>query len=299
MKGLCKDCVKMNNYLGKLSQIVLYGHFLIAFASMGQSLITYYILGFPFQLVVVALEGSATFLMYNLALYLSLPRNGISPYKRTNWVLNNAKLLVVLNLFAFFIFAISFLKANEMTKLYFLFMSFLSLLYILPILKRQEKRVGLRQVPGLKVFHITFIWVLSCVGLPFIDLYAEGVITSSKEVWGIFFMRGLFYFACILPFDIRDMKQDQSYELKTIPHLIGRKKSIALCYGVLILHSFLIIFTSYPLFIKLSCWLTNLFILILFRTRIFNPKARYEDAYLLDLMLFTQFGIAFIFWVFE
>lgn len=287
MKVLCKECVEMNNYLKKYSDLLIYGHFLIAFASIGQSLMTYYILGYSFSPWIVSLEGSASFLMYNLTLYLSLPKSGISPYRRTNWVMRHRKLLVVLNSVVFVIFFLSLFKVNLYSKIYFIFISFLSLLYIL----------GFRQIPGLKVFHITLIWVLSCVGLPFVELYSQGNIPASEKVIEVFFMRFLFYFICILPFDIRDLERDRAYKLKTLPLLIGKKNSIRLCYSLLAVHSFLLIFTSYPIFIKISFWLTNILIFLLFKKRIFHPKAKYEDAYLLDFMLFAQFAIASIFLV--
>ncbi len=109
---------------------------------------------------------------------------------------------------------------------------FISLAYGLPIYKKSEKWLRLRDVPGLKIFLIAYIWAWVTEGLPAV------INTHNLDVLA-FVERFLFIFAITIPFDIRDLSFDD-FNLATIPQYFGLRKAkwigmIALLIAELIL----------------------------------------------------------------
>jgi 4-hydroxybenzoate polyprenyltransferase len=82
----------------------------------------------------------------------------------------------------------------------------------------------------LKLFIIGAVWAGSTVLLPILEIEGNGLLNiSNKETILLFFTRFLFIVAITIPFDIRDLFQDQSNALRTIPVIFGEKKSLFLC----------------------------------------------------------------------
>ena len=91
-----------------------------------------------------------------------------------------------------------------------------------------------------KIFAISFVWATVTILLP--------VIHSEKayndfHILTMMIERFLFVFAITIPFDIRDMNADSQTGLKTIPLLIGEKKStytsmiaLVLFFAVVVIH---------------------------------------------------------------
>src|SRR5690606_32802739 len=136
------------------------------------------------------------------------------------------------------------------TWIYLAFVGAVSVSYSFPFLKVNGKRGGLRQVTGVKLFYIALVWSLSSVGLPVVELWAEGMLVNWWVANYLGIIKILFLLICTLPFDIRDMEQDSYYHLKTIPHILGEKRAILACYVMVVLHSILILLSPYPLAIK-------------------------------------------------
>jgi hypothetical protein len=109
----------------------------------------------------------------------------------------------------------------------------LSFFYVwkLPFLKR-----NLRSLPGLKIFVLSFTWVLACQILPFLLFSSKPVSVVSN----IFFVSSfLFVFSISIPFDIRDIKVDCK-DMNTIPQLLGIKNAKWLGIVMLAVSSLLI-----------------------------------------------------------
>src|SRR5690606_11424557 len=86
----------------------------------------------------------------------------------------------------------------------------------------------------------------------------------------------LFLLICTLPFDIRDMKQDSYYHLKTIPHFIGERRAKVLCYFLISLHILLLWFTPYLYSVKWGMTITDLVIAFVLSTILFQKNAGYN-----------------------
>lgn len=81
--------------------------------------------------------------------------------------------------------------------------------------------IEIRKIPLVKIFFVGFIWALVNAWLMF-----------ETMQWGIFFTTWLYITALIIPFDIRDEKQD---DILTFPKLIGTKKSRFLAIMLLLM----------------------------------------------------------------
>ena len=104
-------------------------------------------------------------------------------------------------------------------------------LYAIPMLPKRillDQQQNLREIGGLKIYIIAFVWAGVTVLLPVLHLEYEmstGVIITTIQ-------RFLLVLVLMLPFEIRDLKYD-SLKLATIPQKIGIKKTKAI--GALVL----------------------------------------------------------------
>tara|TARA_B100001093_G_scaffold389257_1_gene375459 strand:- start:10056 stop:10913 length:858 start_codon:yes stop_codon:yes gene_type:complete len=106
-----------------------------------------------------------------------------------------------------------FVTISEYIFLPIIGLGFVSVIYGLPIYKNGSHLFRLRDVPGLKIFLIAFVWAYVTEGLP-------ALISDEPLYFLALFERFLFIFAITIPFDIRDVNYDASH-LATIPQYFG------------------------------------------------------------------------------
>ena len=120
-------------------------------------------------------------------------------------------------------------------KLLMIFTALLALGYNIPFLTLNNQKIGLRNIPGIKLFLIALVWSVSCVLLPVVELeHNYQVNISSAETLLLVAKRFMFIAAITIPFDIRDLFQDKLYALKTIPVMLGEKKAYIFCQFLLL-----------------------------------------------------------------
>lgn len=173
-------------------------------------------------------------------------------------------------------------------------LALISLLYILEI---GEKR-PLRKLPFLKVFLIAVVWSVTIVILPFQ--------IAEKDFIPVHFLLLLitfsFMIAEILPFDFRDIKNDYSTALKTIPQKVGRQKTIWISLSCLIISNILFastfIFYNPPLPFLLS-WIFSSAYLAIFIVRIRSQRNDLFYSFYLEFTLILPFLLLIFFreWV--
>ncbi|WP_340104631.1 hypothetical protein [Rhodohalobacter sp. 8-1] len=105
--------------------------------------------------------------------------------------------------------------------------------YALPI---SEEKKNLRNIYGIKIIVIAFVWAGVTVGLPVLNAGLESVEMTNPLYEGI--QRLLFVSVLILPFDIRDYRSDDP-TLGTLPQLLGVNKTRIL--GLILLSVCLVI----------------------------------------------------------
>lgn len=108
----------------------------------------------------------------------------------------------------------------------------LTLLYSVPVYGNKKNIFRLREIPYLKIFMISFTWSATTVLLPLIK---TGQAYEMRHVILMLVERFLFVFAITIPFDIRDMDADRVANTKTIPLLLGEKKSMLISYSCVLI----------------------------------------------------------------
>lgn len=268
---------------------LVYTNLLIALAAVAQCALTYLILDYPINPYILLIEGGTTLSLYNLSLYLSLPENtSASPYRRTRWIGSNMSIFWLGSALAVLGTLYALFHIQHLTVAYLFLIGVLSAAYAVPIFRIGGRRLGLRQVPGLKLFYIALIWSLSSVGLPVVELFSSGVSVDWFMANYLGLVKIIFLLLCTLPFDIRDIEQDASYALKTLPTLLGKDRAIQLAYGLGVLHVLVIFPAPYSTPIKGGLLLTTLGVIFVLRLAIFTAKKHYHHVYLLDFALIGQ-----------
>jgi uncharacterized membrane protein len=163
-----------------------------------------------------------TFASYHLHRLLRLPR--LKTYSdlssRIHWLVKHQKVMNVLFVIACILTIVSIfqfpLKLN--TILLLGIVALVIGLYALPI-PFLNLQYGLRTIPTTKIFWITACWTLVCC-IPFL-------FNNTHIPFPLICIISLTVFAQVIPFDIRDYKNDDK-RLHTIPQLIGVPMSRAL-----------------------------------------------------------------------
>lgn len=261
---------------------------------MSQSALTFVVSGHPILVDVLMVEWSSTVILYNVTIFLSLPsKPALSSLSRTRWVGQNLSLMRTLTIIAAAILLYFASRLSPYSVAFLIVIGIVASTYFVPIVKIKGRWRGLREVPGLKVFHIVFVWVLSTVFLPLIELHAHGLEIAPFQIFAIAVSRFLFLLICTLPFDMRDMTADRSYELRTIPLIFGEKVARTLVYGLIAVHSVWVFSLSGPDGLIGAFLFTNLLLVGVLRFYVFKSE-NYLRTYLLDFALIMQFLIVYL-----
>ncbi len=223
---------------------LLFSNFFIAICAVAQGLVTYHLLKAKPSEHVLAFLFFSTLLIYNLAVLLSkpkVPQN--SPFKRVRWIFAHHRFTISTTLIsALCLIPLGLLYLSFESKLLMVFVGLLSVAYNIPFLSFNQKKIGLRNIPGIKLFLISFVWASSCVLLPIVELESlHQIQVPLSETVLLVAKRFLFICAITIPFDIRDLFQDKLYELKTIPVILGEKKAWIFCQALLAIYLLLLV----------------------------------------------------------
>lgn len=175
----------------------------------------------------------ATLFDYNLHRLVTVLSNkealNSDKHKWLKEYLNLFYVLVVFSVIGFLI-AVYFAKREVLITLSPF--AFITLFYSLPVFKNQKYLFRLREIPILKIFLISIVWSATTILLPIVQ---SGKSFDYLHVALMLIERFLFVFAITIPFDIRDMQGDEQSGLKTIPLIIGVKKSMILANTLIML----------------------------------------------------------------
>jgi len=268
---------------------LIFSHLLIALAAVAQCALTYRVLGLPCRLPVLAINGCGTLLLYNAVLLLSMPKDPArSPYLRTRWVFGHLFVFALNTLLALSGLLWAVWRVHGETLLLLIALAACGLLYGLPIFTFRRRKVGLRQLPGTKLFHIALMWSLSTVGLPLIEARAAGMAIDIRYAAYWAMLQFLFMLVNTLPFDIRDMRRDALYGLKTIPLLLGERRAKRLCHSLLAAHALIVLCAPYSLSAIAGLLATDVAVGLTLGLLLFRRTGHEHYVYLLDFALIVQ-----------
>lgn len=211
---------------------LLFSNLFIAICAVAQGLVTYHLLDAKPDRYILAIIFFGTLGIYNFSMLLSKPKHPEkSSYIRVRWIFSHHRLIISITLISVLcLIPLGLLFLSIEGKLLMIFTAALALGYNIPFLTLNNQKIGLRNIPGIKLFLIALIWSVSCVLLPVVELEHNYQINiSSAETLLLVAKRFLFIAAITIPFDIRDLFQDKLYALKTIPVILGEKKAYLFC----------------------------------------------------------------------
>ena len=180
------------------------------------------------------------------------------------------------------------LQISEKVFYSFIPLGILSLGYSIPFIPSKKRLLRIRDLPGIKVFAIGFVVSFVTVIVPILN----GIEVLNVGVVGLYFLiRMLFIVAITLPFDIRDMKLDRKENIKTIPLIIGKKNTLKLARGLIVLSIVLTLLLPsvcnvayvHSSFLLMSLVLTGF---VLMRMKDFERG--YFNAFVLEGMMIVQ-----------
>lgn len=223
----------------------------VAVAVISMAGVTFHLLGSSSGLNLLGFIFFSVIVCYNFIKY------GVEAYKYL--IVSNAyhKIIQVFS-FISFVFAIYFLiQLDEEIWVATIVLGVLSALYAVPLLPRAK---NLRNLAGLKIYIVAFVWAGFTVLLPVLD----AKMTLDWDFVVTFIQRMFLVLVLILPFEIRDMQWDHR-SLRTLPQVLGTKNTKRLGMG-LTLTFFLLTFLKdevHQLEVVLRLVLSVLLILVL------------------------------------
>lgn len=238
----------------------------------------------------------ATLFEYNLHRLITVITNKDAlKDEKHSWVKNYPTSFYMLVGFSVTGFLISIIFAKKEVLLTFAPLAALTLFYSLPVSGKKKYLYRLREIPFLKIFLIAFVWSTITILLPIIQ---SGISFNSNHLGLIFAERFAFIFAITIPFDIRDIQADKQAGLKTIPLLMGKRKSILLANILLII--FILICTFHYIKINMVYLLIAMLLSAISTIYFVNNKGlkkfKYYHYAILDGTLFLQGLLVYVFY---
>lgn len=177
----------------------------------------------------------STLVIYNLNMISGLTelRQLGSHSERHHWCMDNERLMKFTLLVGLLIAGISVWFLNPVIWLLIIPLTIVALAYTVPILKINTSTKRIREIGLWKIFLIAAVWTGMTVILPAVEYYGFNQITDLLS-WRLSLGRTLFIFAITIPFDVRDLVNDAKKEVRTIPSVIGWKKSVILAELILL-----------------------------------------------------------------
>lgn len=286
-------------FILRICQALIYSNLYISIAAVFLTIETQIQLGMKPQLhPYVFIIFFATLFEYNIhRLILVLTNKDALNHNRHSWIKKYPKRFYFIVFFSIIGFLVSILLAKEKVLIALAPIGLLTIFYSLPFLKKLKYVFRLREIPFLKIFLISFVWSVVTILLPIIqsnNTYDKGHLLL------MLIERFIFVFAITIPFDIRDISDDRVSGLKTIPILIGQKKSIVVANISLLLFT-IICLVHYPMY-KLTFILPGLILSALSTLFFLNNKTLRSLYYyhygILDGTMILQGFLVIIFFYF-
>lgn len=181
----------------------------VALSVLAMAGVTFHLLGSSSDIDLLGFIFFSVIVCYNFIKY------GVEAYKYL--IVSNAYHKTI-QIFSFlsFGFALYFLLRLDL-RIWWgtIVLGLLSALYAVPLLPRAK---NLRNLAGLKIYIVAFVWAGFTVLLPVLD--AE--LPMDWDFWIAFVQRFLLVLILILPFEIRDLQWDDK-GLRTLPQVLGTR----------------------------------------------------------------------------
>ncbi len=204
--------------------------------------------------------------------------------ERVKWLKINLKGVVFITVISLIGSVFYLLAFYQKISWILLLAGFLSFFYVVKVPWLTQK--NLRDIPTIKIFIITVVWILIGNVVPVI---VANKVFSFKIIL-ILISNFLFMIAITIPFDIRDLKLDAK-AIKTIPQWLGENKSKNLSLYIYFLSQILLVFIAYELVFGLTIFI-GLGIVLLLKVKQNNKEMYFSGA--IDGLLILQYVLLLI-----
>lgn len=242
-----------------------------------------------------ALVFFSTLLVYNLDRILGTsPEDLYQRSARHVWMAAHDKLLWVLAMLGALGAALCALTLPLTVILAMLPLGAISLAYSAPLIPYRGTLLRLKDIPGLKLLLIGWVWALATVTLPAAlgsTCEASPPLGQSAQALALLGQRLLFIVAITLPFDLRDAARDRAANILTLPHLLGLNRTRALGVSLALGAGLWAWLMPWPLSQRLALMLTSVTAsALIFRAHERQPELYY--SLLLDGTMLLPLALA-------
>lgn len=171
------------------------------------------------------------FIFFSVIVCYNFIKYGVEAYKYL--IVSNAYHKTI-QIFSFISFGFALYFMMQLDKdiwLATVVLGLLSALYAVPFLPKAK---NLRNLGGLKIYIVAFVWAGFTVLFPILDAHMP----LNWDFWIAFAQRFILVLILILPFEIRDLQWDDK-GLRTLPQVLGvkntQKLGVALIIGFFLL----------------------------------------------------------------
>ncbi len=278
--------------LRSLVNLLFYGHFWIAAAALAMTVQTHLLLqGIWHWSALDGFIASGTLTIYALHRLVALRMLGEGHQGRRFEIMKTYRWHIIAYAgIAAVISAYFYWQLPTFLKLSLLVPNLIALGYVLPLLNGRR----LRDLPYLKIFLIALAWAWITVIAP----AQSAGITIDRSVLMMALERACFIFAITIPFDIRDLFQDQEAAVSTLPGQWGILQAKYIALGSLFL-MMILVFLNYWLGIyDLSVFFALIFSALTSGVFIWKATPEKHDYYftgLLDGTMIIQLLLVLLF----
>ena len=211
----------------KTIDFILFGSLFIASCAVGLCIETNLLLHLPLNAYsFYGFVFGATLVQYNLH-YLVKVKGGERSL-RMAWSVNNRPVLIALTAIGMILIIISFFSFHLHHLIFLVMLGVISFLYSFPFLPFSQKK-RIKDYGLMKITTLALLWTLVTVWFPVDQMHFN---TGSFLL--IFVRRFIFMFILCLLFDIRDTEIDRIENIRTLPVMLGIRKTYLLCYILLL-----------------------------------------------------------------
>lgn len=204
-------------------KFLAYSNIFIAFAALSHTVTTYLLFGKKPETLMLLFVFGATLFLYNFIRITKLKNIPSEEHSdQLIWLGKNLKFVTIITSIAFFGTIVLFFFLSKWQMIIVMTTGFIGLNYNFSF---GNKQISIRKIPFLKSFIISVVW--TCMTL-LIPLCENNFILESET----FLLRLLFVYVLMIPFDIRDLKYDDS-SMKTLPQLFGKTGAVTI--GIILL----------------------------------------------------------------
>lgn len=217
--------------------LLVFGNVLIALAAGFLTLSFSKLIGIDNYLLYGLMLFFGTLFTYNIQRLFRFKEIIESKSPRHQWIKNNKRIQYFILFFAGLGAMITFLYLVDNIKslTLLLVIALVSLIYAFRI---NIKKRTFRELPYIKIHVIAISWMFLAFVWPIVNSKIPFTMDNIRTCIAVYF----YFIGITIPFDIRDLPYDLKNQ-KTIPQVLGIKKSKILAFALLIMSAFLIVYT--------------------------------------------------------